>query len=54
VRLYDRLFTKPDPLDVPEGHDWKENINPNSLIVLTNCKLEPSLADAKSRGAISI
>jgi glutaminyl-tRNA synthetase len=47
VRLYDRLFTKPDPLDVPEGHDWKENINPNSLIVLTNCKLEPSLADAK-------
>jgi glutaminyl-tRNA synthetase len=47
VRLYDRLFTKPDPLDVPEGHDWKENLNPNSLIVLTNCKLEPSLADAK-------
>lgn len=47
VRLYDKLFTKPDPLDVPEGHDWKENINPNSLVVLTNCKLEPSLADAK-------
>jgi glutaminyl-tRNA synthetase len=47
VRLYDRLFTKPDPLDVPEGHDWKENINPNSLIVLQNCKLEPSLRDAK-------
>jgi len=47
VRLYDRLFTKPDPLDVPEGHDWKENINPNSLIVLTNCKLEPSLANAQ-------
>ncbi len=47
VRLYDRLFTKPDPLDVPKGHDWKENINPNSLIVLQNCKLEPSLADAQ-------
>ncbi|MCX8103276.1 MAG: glutamine--tRNA ligase/YqeY domain fusion protein [Candidatus Bipolaricaulota bacterium] len=47
VRLYDRLFTKPDPLDVPKGHDWKENINPNSLIVLTGCKLEPSLAEAK-------
>lgn len=47
VRLYDRLFTKPDPLDVPEGHDWKENINPNSLIVLQHCKLEPSLSDAK-------
>jgi glutaminyl-tRNA synthetase len=47
VRLYDRLFTKPDPLDVPEGRSWKENINPNSLIVLQNCKLEPSLAQAK-------
>jgi glutaminyl-tRNA synthetase len=47
VRLYDRLFTKPDPLDVPKGHDWKENLNPNSLIVLTNCKLEPSLASAQ-------
>lgn len=47
VRLYDKLFTKPDPLDVPEGHDWKENLNPNSLIVLHNCKLEPSLAEAK-------
>lgn len=46
VRLYDRLFTKPDPLDVPQGHDWKENINPSSLIVLQNCKLEPSLTDA--------
>ncbi len=47
VRLYDRLFTKPDPLDVPEGHDWKENLNPTSLVVLQNCKLEPSLAEAK-------
>nr|BAL60088.1 glutaminyl-tRNA synthetase [Candidatus Acetothermum autotrophicum] len=47
VRLYDRLFTKPDPLDVPEGHDWKENLNPNSLMVLQSCKLEPSLAEAK-------
>ncbi len=47
VRLYERLFTKPDPLDVPEGHSWKENINLDSLVVLRNCKLEPSLADAK-------
>jgi glutaminyl-tRNA synthetase len=46
VRLYERLFTKPDPLDVSEGHSWKENINRHSLIVLQNCKLEPSLADA--------
>ncbi|HIC95534.1 TPA: glutamine--tRNA ligase, partial [Candidatus Bipolaricaulota bacterium] len=47
VRLYDRLFVKRDPLDVPEGHDWIENLNPNSLIVLQGCKLEPSLEEAK-------
>ena len=47
VRLYDRLFLKRDPLDVPEGHDWLENLNPNSLIVLQGCKLEPSLAEAE-------
>jgi glutaminyl-tRNA synthetase len=45
VRLYDHLFTKEDPEDVPEGHDWLENVNPDSLKVLTGCKLEPSLAD---------
>ncbi|HID32482.1 MAG TPA: glutamine--tRNA ligase, partial [bacterium (Candidatus Stahlbacteria)] len=47
VRLYDRLFAKPDPLDVPEGHDFTENINPNSIVVLTDCKLEPSLKESK-------
>jgi glutaminyl-tRNA synthetase len=47
VRLYDRLFLKEDPMDVPEGVDWKTNINPNSLEVLTACKVEPSLADAE-------
>ena len=31
VRLYDHLFTKPDPDDVPEGQDYKVNLNPNSL-----------------------
>jgi glutaminyl-tRNA synthetase len=31
--------------DEPEGHDWLENVNPESLTVLTGCKLEPSLAD---------
>ena len=39
VRLYDRLFTIEDP----SGDDWKNFINPNSLEVLQNCKLEPSL-----------
>ncbi len=43
VRLYDHLFTKPDPDDYPEGQDYKANLNPGSLEVLTDCKLEPSL-----------
>jgi len=46
VRLYDHLFTKPDPDEVPEGQDYKANLNPDSLQVLTGCKLEPSLAAA--------
>ena len=50
VRLYDYLFTKEDPTDVPEGGDWHDNPNPNSLEVLTGCKLEPSLAGAASFG----
>jgi glutaminyl-tRNA synthetase len=48
VRLYDHLFLKPDPDDAPEGMDWKSNLNPKSLEVLSGCKLEPSLAGAKS------
>lgn len=43
VRLYNHLFSKEDPADVEEGEDWKDNINPNSLEVLHNCKLEPAL-----------
>jgi glutaminyl-tRNA synthetase len=44
VRLYDHLFVKPDPDDVEEGKDYTANLNPNSLVVLKGCKLEPSLA----------
>jgi glutaminyl-tRNA synthetase len=47
VRLYDHLFVKPDPDEVPEGQDYRANLNPKSLEVLTGCKLEPSLAAAK-------
>ncbi len=46
VRLYDRLFTKPDAGDVEEGQDWKANLNPDSLEVLDGCWVEPSLAGA--------
>jgi glutaminyl-tRNA synthetase len=47
VRLYDKLFTKPDPNDYPEGGSFLDNLNPNSLEVIADAKLEPSLADAK-------
>ena len=47
VQLYDHLFTKKNPDDAPEGEDFKSNLNPNSLQVLTNCRVEPSLADSK-------
>src|SRR5207237_112169 len=46
VRLYDHLFSKPDPDDVGEGADWRSNLNPGSLVRLTGCRLEPSLAGA--------
>src|SRR5579863_1078554 len=47
IRLYDKLFTKPDPNDFPEGGDILDNLNPSSLEILTGAKLEPSLASAK-------
>ncbi|MBP7935399.1 MAG: glutamine--tRNA ligase/YqeY domain fusion protein [Phycisphaerae bacterium] len=46
LRLYDHLFTRPDPDDVPQGQDYKANLNPKSLETLRGCKLEPSLANA--------
>ena len=47
VRLYDSLFTKDNPNDASDGSDFISNLNPNSLKVLEDCKLEPSLADAQ-------
>ncbi|MEW5845944.1 MAG: glutamine--tRNA ligase/YqeY domain fusion protein [Bacteroidota bacterium] len=46
IRLFDRLFSKPDPDDVPEGQDWKSSLNPESLKVIEGY-LEPSLKHAK-------
>ncbi|MCA9063386.1 MAG: glutamine--tRNA ligase/YqeY domain fusion protein [Planctomycetaceae bacterium] len=46
VRLYDHLFVKEDPSDVGDGEDFTSSLNPNSLTVLTECQLEPSLGDA--------
>jgi glutaminyl-tRNA synthetase len=46
VRLYDTLFTVRDPMDVPEGADWKTFLNPRSLEVIPWAKIEPALASA--------
>ena len=47
VRLFDHLFLIPDPDEVPEGQDFKANLNPKSMEVLTSCKLEPGLKNTK-------
>ncbi len=47
VRLYDRLFTAENPMDVAEGGDWRDTLNPRSLESLTRAKLEASLSEAK-------
>jgi glutaminyl-tRNA synthetase len=46
VRLYDRLFLRETPGDGKEGVDFKAHLNPESLVVLRSCRLEPSLAHA--------
>jgi glutaminyl-tRNA synthetase len=47
VRLYEHLFTKPNPDEVAAGQDYKSNLNPASLETLAGCRLEPGLAAAK-------
>ena len=46
VRLYDRLFTAEDPMDVPEGKDWRDVLNPHSMETLAEARVEPALAGA--------
>tara|TARA_B100001245_G_scaffold207459_1_gene169933 strand:- start:75 stop:1766 length:1692 start_codon:yes stop_codon:yes gene_type:complete len=48
VRIYDHLFSTIDPDDVPEGGDFKDNLNPQSLVVLKSAKLEQGLNEAKA------
>ena len=47
ARLYDHLFTKEDPDDVPEGADWLANFNAKSLEVIKEARVEPFLVNAK-------
>ena len=47
VRLYDKLFTEANMNAIPEGSDYKDYLNPDSVVVRKGCKLEEALADAK-------
>ena len=47
VRIYENLFEKENPGDVEEGQDFLSNLNPHSLDVIPDAKMEPSLANAK-------
>lgn len=47
VRLYDRLFNVEHPMASDDKDGWKKHVNPNSLEVLTGCRVEPSLASAQ-------
>jgi len=46
VRLYEHLFDRENPDDVPADQDWRDNLNPHSLETITTCRVEPSLARA--------
>jgi len=48
VRLYDHLFATESPDKAAEGETFLDNLNPNSLEVLTEAKLEPSLSEAEA------
>jgi len=47
IRIYEKLFTRPDPQDVEEGKTFLDNLNPNSIEIIADARLEPSLAKAK-------
>ncbi len=54
VRIYENLFLKENPSDVEEGQDVLDNLNPNSLEIIADAKVEPSLADAAAGKPLSI
>ncbi|NJN81866.1 MAG: hypothetical protein HC802_05975 [Caldilineaceae bacterium] len=46
VRLYDRLFSTPNPEEVEEGKSFLDYLNPDSVQILTGCMVEPSVASS--------
>ena len=47
IRLYDHLFLAENPDSEEEGEDYKSKLNPRSLEILRDCKVEPGLAQAE-------
>jgi len=47
ARLYNHLFKKENPLKIEDGEDFKDSLNPESIKIVKNCRLEPSLASVK-------
>ena len=47
VRLYDRLFTSENPGKVPDGDHFSDNLNPDSLKILKDCRIEPAISSIK-------
>lgn len=47
VRLYDRLFSVENPTRAPEGGDWKDNLNPESLTIVEAARIEPAISGAE-------
>jgi glutaminyl-tRNA synthetase len=54
IRLYDRLFSVANPEDVPEGGDFVDNLNPDSLVVLSDALVEPALAAPDAPGRVQL
>ncbi len=48
VRIYDRLFSVPNPEEINEGGDFTQNLNPESLSTLSTCLAEPSLREIET------
>jgi glutaminyl-tRNA synthetase len=46
VRLYERLFTAENPMDVPDNKDWRDVLNPHSVDIVQDARVEPGLAGA--------
>ncbi len=49
IRLYSHLFTRENPEDTPEGEHFTTNLNPDSLQVLTGCKVEPHVKETRAQ-----